>query len=138
MEIALTVVGGLMIAATLLPLIRTDVWWVRIFDFPRLQITVVTFITLILYVYTTKAESGFALLFIIVLSLCLVRQAYMIYPYTTFARQQVQNSERERGDASCRLLFANVLLSNRDAERLRQIIREQNPDVILTVETDAW
>ncbi|MDQ3257695.1 MAG: endonuclease/exonuclease/phosphatase family protein, partial [Acidobacteriota bacterium] len=63
---------------------------------------------------------------------------YMIYPYTIFARQQVQNSVRESSDASCRLLFANVLMSNRDAERLRRIIREQNPDVILTVETDRW
>ena len=32
--------GGLGLVATLLPLLRQTAWWVRIFDFPRLQIVV--------------------------------------------------------------------------------------------------
>lgn len=137
-EIALTAVGTLMIVATMLPLLRTDVWWVRVFDFPRIQVSVVTVTTLISYLYMTRAASGFALLFGVGLGLCVVRQAYMMYPYMMFARKQVQDSERRSSDASCRLLFANVLMTNRDSERLRRIIREQNPDVILAVETDRW
>ena len=138
LEIALIVIGTLSIFATMLPLIRTDVWWVRVFDFPRIQITTATVITLTAYSYVTAAGSSFALLFIIGLGLCFLRQCYMIYPYTILASKQVQNSERDNSDASCRLMFANVLMTNRDSERLRRIIREQNPDVILTVETDAW
>ena len=47
MEIALITLGSLMIVATVLPLSRSEVWWIRIFDFPRLQIVVITFIVLL-------------------------------------------------------------------------------------------
>ena len=32
-------VGTCMIVATALPLLRKGAWWIRMFDFPRLQIT---------------------------------------------------------------------------------------------------
>ena len=37
-----------MIVATLLPLAKLDDWWIRIFDFPRLQIAVISALVLVL------------------------------------------------------------------------------------------
>lgn len=129
-----------MIAATLLPLLRKDAWWVRIFDFPRLQITFIVAVTLAAYLtFTFSWEAGlYEKLFLFALSACLVYQGYMMYPYTPLARKQVEQSLSTDSDSSLSLLFANVLMSNRNASKLKEIISDVDPDIILTVETDRW
>src|SRR5690606_21256322 len=37
-----------------------------------------------------------------------------------------------------RVLFANVLMPNRSAERLKAMIRDADPDLVLAVEADGW
>ncbi len=138
MKIALITVGALMIVATVLPLLRKDAWWIRVFDFPRIQITVITVIVALSYLYISGVEGVFAKVFTITLFACLIYQSYMMYQYMPFARKQVQKSRSQSEGASLRLLFANVLMSNRNADELRDIIRREDPDVILTVETNKW
>ncbi|HVF47356.1 MAG TPA: endonuclease/exonuclease/phosphatase family protein, partial [Pyrinomonadaceae bacterium] len=72
------------------------------------------------------------------LSAALVYQAYMMFPYTPLARKQVQAHKAGLTESTFSLLFANVLMPNRNAKRLREIISEADPDIILTVETDDW
>ena len=36
------------------------------------------------------------------------------------------------------LLFTNVLMENRDAQKLKEVVRGADPDIILAVETDEW
>jgi endonuclease/exonuclease/phosphatase (EEP) superfamily protein YafD len=138
MKLVLIIMGLLMVVATVLPLLRQDAWWVRIFDFPRLQITFILIATLTVYV-VFKWDSGLAEnLFIVALSSCLIYQGYMMYPYTPLARKQVQPAVNMRNDSSFSLLFANVLMDNRKVAKLKEIISEIDPDIILTVETDEW
>lgn len=143
METALIAVGSLMLAATVLPLFRQEAWWIRIFDFPRVQITLIIVVVIAARLLTRdEMLAGTAAhLFLAALAACLVYQGYMMYPYTFAARQQVQQSRRQRADAadtSFSLLFVNVLMSNRRAGELIEIIREAAPDIILAVETDGW
>lgn len=127
-----------MIVATVLPLLRKDAWWVRIFDFPRLQITVITAITLATYLLF-KWDSGLAEnLFLVAISSCLIYQGYMMYPYTPLSGKQVQQSENAVDGSGFSLLFANVLMDNREVTKLKEIISEADPDIILTVETNEW
>ncbi len=131
-------IGLLMTIATVLPLFRKDSWWIRIFDFPRTQIITITAVTLVAYWLFRGNSGGAEIVFLVALALCLLYQGYMMFPYTLLARQQVQQSRTPAKESSLRLLTANVLMSNRDAARLRQIFREADPDIILTVETDQW
>ena len=62
----------------------------------------------------------------------------MMFPYTLFARVQVERSRNPSEESGLSLLFANVLMDNRNAARLREIVREADPDIILAVETDEW
>lgn len=138
MKIALIVVSWLLITATVLPLVRKDAWWIRVLDFPRIQITVLTAIVLIAF-WLVGSNTGFIdPLLLTGLTLSLLYQSYMMYPYTVLARKQVQQSENPQPDASISLLCSNVLMSNRDADRLKNTIRAANPDIVLTLETDAW
>ncbi len=132
------VIGLLMITGTLLPLLRNDAWWIRIFDFPRLQITIViiaVFLTYIIFGWDSGlAENSF----LIILGACVAYQCFMMYPYMPFARKQVQQSINVRSDSALSLLFANVLQDNRNSDKLAAIIEKADPDIILTVETDEW
>lgn len=138
MKIVLLGVGLLMVAATVLPLLRKGAWWIRVFDFPRIQITFVTAVALSAYVLFALEWGAWGVVFAASLAACLLYQFYMMFPYTPFASKQVQQSRKTAGDSSFSLLFANVLMSNRNAARLRELIREADPDIILTVEADGW
>jgi len=134
------VVGAAMIVATLLPLLRATAWWIRIFDFPRLQITLLLGASLAVFLALRDPSSPWQLCFAALLALALAYQAYMMYPYTPLARPQVQKARHQGHEdgTTVSLLFANVLMENRDSRRLLQIIADEDPDVVLAVETDAW
>lgn len=138
MKIVLIAIGLLMIAATILPILRKDAWWIRVFDFPRLQITAIIAATFAAYVALKWEPMWAENLFLLALSSCLIYQSFMMYPYTRLARKQVQQSRNTRDDSSFGLLFANVLMENRNVAKLKEIISEVDPDIILTAETDDW
>jgi endonuclease/exonuclease/phosphatase (EEP) superfamily protein YafD len=138
MKTLLIALGSLTIAATTLPLLRKDAWWVRVCDFPRLQIVFLAAATFAAYPLLVGLSGPADYAFLAALALSLAYQGYMMFPYTLLARQQVQWSRNRREGATLRLLFANVLMSNRRAERLREIVRAHDPDILLTVETDEW
>jgi endonuclease/exonuclease/phosphatase (EEP) superfamily protein YafD len=138
LEVALSIIGWLMVAATLLPLVRSDYWVVRIFDFPRLQITVVFALTVAAYVLVREDPSLADNLFLLVLSLCLAYQLWRMWPYTPLHARQLQPRLQPDHERSLSVLISNVLMTNRDSGRLRELIREYDPDIVLMVETDTW
>ena len=137
MKLVLIALGALMILATVLPFVRKQEWWIRIFDFPRLQITVITAVVIAAYL-PLRGDSIVEFGFLTALILCLGYQGYMMYPYTRLSRRQVQWTKNSTKESSFSLLFANVLRENRNAARLKEIIKKADPDLILTAETDKW
>ncbi len=138
METLLVVIGLLMVAASLLPLSRGDAWWIRIFDFPRIQIAFVLAAVLAAHLFVRRGGGPWANLFDAALALALAYQCYAMFPYTPLARRQVEQSRAPRPGSQVSLLFTNVLMTNRDSSRLREIIRRADPDIILAVEADEW
>lgn len=135
MSIFLFIIGFLLVAATVLPMFRAYDWWVRIFDFPRSQITIVILAVLILsIVFNDGGIASIAL--IIALTAAAIYQIYMMFPYLPIARKQVEQSLRTRGDNSIDLFFANVLQDNDRYQELMSMIDEADADVVLVVEID--
>ena len=130
--------GSVMIVATALPLLRANAWWIRVFDFPRLQITVISAAALAVLLCSFDRSSAWQVAFAAALALCLAYQSYMMFPYTVLARRQVEQARKSGAGGTIALLFANVLMTNRDSQRLLAIVRSQDPDLLLAVETDAW
>lgn len=132
------------IVATLLPLVRHEAWWIRIFDFPRAQIAVAGFLITAAYLYAWDTKSVIEDIILGALVLCVGYQAVRMFPYTTFAPKQVKWAESRGssapGDSTARLsiLIANVLMENRSSDRFLELVRSYSPDLILTVETDEW
>jgi endonuclease/exonuclease/phosphatase (EEP) superfamily protein YafD len=127
-----------MIGATLLPLAKLDDWWIRIFDFPRLQIAAISALVLVLTVLVRRDPGVVHSLWLVALIACTLYQAYRMYPYTPLHSKQVQDSHSADPASTFSVLCANVQMSNRNAAGLCQLIEENDPDVIFTAETDAW
>src|SRR4029453_1557208 len=96
------------IAATLLPLSRSAIWWIRFFDFPRVQIALIAAVALAADL-AFQTHAGLTAQFIrAALALCILYQAYNIRPYTILARKQVQPARTPRPESTLSLLLANV------------------------------
>jgi endonuclease/exonuclease/phosphatase (EEP) superfamily protein YafD len=131
-------VGAAMIVATALPLLRKSAWWIRVLDFPRLQITALAAAALAVFLALRDASSAWQTAFAALLGAALAYQAFMMFPYTRLARRQVQDARDAGAGNAIALLFANVLMTNRRSDALLAIIREEDPDLVLAVEADSW
>lgn len=135
MSITLYLIGILLIAATVLPIFRAYDWWVRIFDFPRSQITIVMIAVFAAALFVLELTAA-NIVFIVLLGAALAYQTYMMFPYLPFARRQVEQSMAATGGNSINLFFANVLQDNHRYDDLIRMIERADPDVVLVVETD--
>ncbi len=134
----LTVVGLTTVAATLLPILRRSAWWIRGFDFPRMQILALQGVTLAALLPLRRTGRRTDGITMALLASAALFQATRIRPYTRLARCEVPRANAPRPDYSLRLMVANVEMSNRQAEHLPEIIAAADPDVILAVETNRW
>jgi endonuclease/exonuclease/phosphatase (EEP) superfamily protein YafD len=138
MQLLFGLLAWLCIAATAAPWIRSDYWWIRGFDFPRLQIFLLGLVTGAAMLFFWPHGGLFYQSTGGLLLCCLLFQGVKIYPYTPLAWKQVHKTPTSSIDAQFALLIVNVLMENRQAQRLVELIRAVNPDVLLTVETNAW
>lgn len=132
--IALALVAVL---ATAMAFIQRTDWWVRAFDFPRLQIAAVGLLALVLYPFVFDG-AWYDVVLIVLTALATAWQGWRILPYTPLFPKQVIEASSYTSNDTIGVMVANVLTPNRGADQLLSIIREADPDVILAVETDQW
>jgi endonuclease/exonuclease/phosphatase (EEP) superfamily protein YafD len=130
-------VGGLAVLVTLLPLIPSNQWWIRLWDFPRIQIAVLLTAVLVMAPFLFSPRRRTWVLLALTAG-ALAWQLYGIWPYTPLHSIQAKAAPDCDDDSRVRLLVANVLIENRDAETLFSLVDEVRPDLLLLVETDAW
>jgi endonuclease/exonuclease/phosphatase (EEP) superfamily protein YafD len=131
-------VGLSMFAGTLLSLSRSPHWFVRGWDFPRVQIALLASAAGAVYTWCCSAGALHDKLFLGAVIACVLWQVVKIYPYTPIAPFRVQRSRQTSPDNNCRLrlLICNVQMENTQHERLLNLVRDTDPDILLAVETD--
>lgn len=75
----------------------------------------------------------------VLLGLLLISLGYQllkIFPYTFLAKKQVLDYKGSE-DKTLSLLISNVLTTNRKTNKVIQLVKENNPDILLTLETDS-
>lgn len=124
---------------TLLPLSRIKHWLVRSLDFPRLQLAILSALLLLSQsVLLDKSLLGSQLMMLLT-SGCLLLQLWWIWPYTRLHRREVPQSNMAIDSSQAiTVLTANVLMTNRNADKLTDLIKQHQPDVFVTLETDLW
>ncbi len=117
------------------PLSSVDWWWVRIGDFPRVQLLVAYVIWLVVLSFLHKHPYVKPAAVLLVLSVCI--QFYWIFPYLPVAPYQVQWAKSNDPDARIQILTANVLQDNENAPALLTLIKQQSPDVVVLCEVNG-
>lgn len=138
MKVFLIILSWLVVIATLIPLKAGDAWWIRAFDFPRVQITVVAVVLLLVIVLFVNDFRFYDYLTIVALLGSIGLQAWQIFPYTPLAPVQVQASKKHESESALYLLIANVFMDNKDTAKLKAQVRAMDPDIILVVEVNRW
>ncbi len=133
----LQAIGILAVVLTLFPFVAADYWWIRMFDYPHVQLTIFTLVALLVYFFKFDIRSWRDYAFIGVLSACFLLQLTKIYPYTPFAEYQVKNNLEVNKARTVSLLITNVLQKNKEYQKVLDEILTTDPDIIILTETNT-
>lgn len=136
LEVVILVLSILMLIPTLASLTRFDKWWIRGFDFPRIQISSLIIVIFLLNILFLSYQETWHYVIFFLLILSFLYQALKIFPYTPFADKQVHSFYGKDPETTISLLISNVLMSNQNSRKLIDHIDEKQPDIVLTLETN--
>ena len=133
------VLAILCICLTLLPLIDSDEWYIRLWDFPRLQLMIVLALLLVGWIAVgPRRGPRFWALSAAILAAGLWQATYAA-AYLPIGPRKVASASDCPPGRSIELLNANVLQDNRDFAATLALVRRTDPDVALFLETDpGW
>lgn len=119
------------LVATGLPLIDSAEWWIRIFDFPRIQISILILISIVLSFFYIDFKWVIKFPLLIILAIALAYQLHSVFVYTPLYNTEAKDSNRQTGENSFTLLVSNVRMENEDKESFHQMVKKVDPDVLL-------
>lgn len=126
------------LAATILPVFPSKEWFIRIFDYPRLQTFIVSVLALAWYsiFYFKRGKRG--MIFVLMFLAVIIVQAYKAWPYTPLGKKQVLVAEKKGNDSvSISLFICNVLQTNTSYDEVIKKIHRYQPDMVITTESDS-
>lgn len=133
----LQIFGVIAVVMTLVPLIAADYWWIRIFDYLHIQLTLLTLAAIAAYFIRFEIRKKKDYIFIGVLVSCFIFQMSTIFPYLPTEEYEVGKATIEGVEENeIKFYAANVLQKNKNPKLLIREIAEINPDIILLTETD--
>lgn len=137
----LTIFSGLtaiLCVLTFITLWRYEAWWVRGWDFPRLQLGLLLLALLVAQAALLDFSQIQSWIVIATTFVCVCYQAWWVVPYTHLFRCEVKRVSQASAANSVSILASNVLTPNRNATALVNLVRHYQPDILVTLETDAW
>lgn len=129
---------AIIVLMTVAPLSRSSRWWIRGLDFPRLQIGAAGLLLLAAQLYFLDLGEFPEQLMPVATAACLLYQCWWILPYTRPYPNEVKLAPAAPDADRVRILSSNVLMTNRNADGLIALVRQHQPDILVTLETDAW
>lgn len=123
-------------AVTILSLLPSHLWWVRLWDFPRLLVIAAALVLLAAAIFLLDGTARVA--FALVLLAAVAIQVWRVQPWSPFAAQEVAlvPANTIEPDHCFTALGLNVLQTNRDYARTIALIEREDPDILLLLETD--
>lgn len=105
-------------------------------DFPRVHIA---FVSLAVLLGCLPFAVAFKLPMVALMGAALMYQSIQIFPYTQFAKTEIDLVAAPAGVTPVSMMSVNVLMENTRYDDLVQIIDREDPDVLLLMETDqVW
>ncbi|GFD82435.1 endonuclease [Tenacibaculum sp. KUL118] len=142
MDIALISASIFFITISFVPLLPSSHWMVRVWEFPRLQISVLIAFLLLCCGLKWLTDSHFRLidaLLVIGLVISLTYQLIWIIPYTPLYKKEVRKVSKAQAQGTISVLSSNVYMPNNDFRKLIEHVRNKQPDFLVTLESnEKW
>lgn len=135
MKYVLFVLELIAVIITLLPFIKAERWWIRIWDFPKVQILILIVLLIICHLLLLRSNLIHIILLDVVI-ICFLIQLSYILPYTAIGSKQVFNLKKASGGCEISFLISNIYQENREYSKIIQLIEEYDPHLVLLMETD--
>ncbi len=136
---ALVVLLGIgCIITVIFALTTRDQWWMRMFDYPRLQIAILSLGLLLISLLFRQWHAWWNRIYLALLLLAVGYQGYILAPYYLPVAPVVPTHSVETSTRTFSLLSANVLMENRDVEAFVEIVERTEPDLLLIIEPNQW
>ena len=111
--------GTFAILATALPLLDAAQWYVRVFDYPRVQLISLALLCLLLYLWLGSRHRKRDKALLAGLVIAIFYQAINIFPYTFLSPVQVLKAEPDsQQENELSIMVANVLMTNEKHDKL--------------------
>jgi endonuclease/exonuclease/phosphatase (EEP) superfamily protein YafD len=134
------ILSSILILASLTSLIY-DIpkWYLKILDFPRLQQLILGIILLVLFLFINKKWK----LPSIALTLGLLAAIFIHFSFISsylIGDKVVPSADSSEvtAESTVGILIANVLITNKKTEKFKEVIKNNDPDIILAMEVDDW
>jgi endonuclease/exonuclease/phosphatase (EEP) superfamily protein YafD len=122
--------------SSLIPVFESDMWWIRIWDFPRLQLLTIGILCGLLYFTQSNDALGVKSIFLIVLLVGIGFDLYRIAPYSPLWAPESLEAKNKNLARKISFLAVNVLQDNQDPKKLLHYISKKKPQVILLLEVN--
>jgi endonuclease/exonuclease/phosphatase (EEP) superfamily protein YafD len=134
-NLLLKIFSFLIILLTFLPLLKSVKWWIRVFDYPRLQKLVLHLLLITLWIVLCKELSFEIWLWIGALIISAAYLTYQVWPFTSFGKKMIESVDFDE-NSGLHVLVANVYQDNNQYHKVLDLIQKQDPDIVFLVETN--
>ena len=130
------VFGALVLFTTFAPLAPTQAWWVRGWDFPRVQILILGCIVIVAAFFVVSSWKWGLIASLVI---ACIYQSVRILPYTPLYPKEMSSVEHREDGSQLVILASNVEEPNDQHDRVRALIDDVDADVVFLMETDkTW
>lgn len=138
-EIIKIILSAISIVAVIASILKMDEWWVRGFDFPRIQLFFIGVTALLLFFVPALMLAYWNIGLMVLVLASVVYQGIKIFPYTYFGKKEVLQYKGALDNSNkISVMVSNVYTPNRESGKLTDTVKQYNPDLLLTVESDLW
>lgn len=137
MIVAIIIYQALMCLFAFVTLFQVDHWVVRLFDFPKVQLLFLSLLGVFLGFLFFDFDNIYQWIGLSMVTLAILFHCKKIIPYSPLFPKEVIKTTPKQSSHCISLLASNVLTSNQDYEKLLSRIHTYQPDVLLTLESDA-
>ncbi|WP_353164830.1 endonuclease/exonuclease/phosphatase family protein [Empedobacter brevis] len=134
MQIFYIIFSCLVILSVIIPFIRHPHWTIRVFDYPRFQKLVLVIFACILFIFVDKTSLTISLFTCLIFTV--IYLFWVIIPYSPFGRKMIDKVDLKPNEKPLDLFVYNVLQDNVKYQKLVDLIKKRNPDIVFLLETN--
>jgi len=137
MKIFLSVLSLLLVFITLLPVVKSDYWIFRVFDYPRLQKFFFSAVCLVMLIYYFDSNDKWICTLNGLMVFNLIYLAIIVAPYTVIGKKQVLRIDKVIEGQGLSIMISNVYQDNENYTGCLAEIEKANPDIVVLLEVDS-